>query len=534
MMIQIIGQSVAGGKATGKLLFYKGISHKQNNEDKANAKTETERFFHARDMAVSSFNDYARKCLDEVGTAEAEIFESYILLAKDEGFTNVVLDNINTNSLNVENALEAAKKYYREVFSTMESEYISARFDDICAICDQILEALGGVYGAFFSIEEPAVIAADDLRPYDILQLEKDKVLGIVLRSGTVYGHSAILARSLGIPVVFKLGEKLSDSLNGKYVFLDGDTATATITDTEKEATDYKAFAEDSCENDSNSACNILNIIKTKGANKAPSIYCNISTPDDLQDVISSEAQGIGLFRTEYLFLTANRIPSEEEQFQAYKDVIKGMNGKKVRIRTLDIGADKQLPYLEFNKEKNPALGVRGVRLYFERPDIFVTQLRAIYRASAYGNVSIIFPMITSEWEVIKCIKMCNDVKESLSKEGIDYNPNVDIGIMIETPAAVMITDTLAKHVDFFSIGTNDLTQYTLACDRENSTVQSYYDITHEAVLKQIKMAIDVAHSNGIKAELCGELGTNRKFIEALISYGVDEISVNTFDIQTW
>ena len=411
------------------------------------------------------------------------------------------------------------------MFAAMDDAYMQARAADIRDVSQRILNNLMGVVEGGIDSEEPIILAADDLAPSETIQLDKSKILGFVTQGGSSNSHTAILARTMGIPAICGLGDALKAEYAGRVAYLDGETGSVVL--------DPDELTHAQIREKYNKQQEMKEILATmKGQEdvtldgKKINVYCNIGSPEDVAAVLNNDGQGIGLFRSEFLYLAANDYPTEEEQFQAYKAVASAMGGKRVIIRTLDIGADKQVDYFDMKKEENPALGVRAIRICLNRPEVFKPQLRALYRASAYGKVAIMFPMITSVWEVKECKRACQSVMKELTAEGIPFDPETEIGIMIETPSSVFIAEDLAKYVDFFSVGTNDLTQYTLACDRQANDLGKFYDPHHPAVLRALKMAADAAHNAGIWIGICGELGADLSLLPTFLALGIDELSV--------
>ena len=412
------------------------------------------------------------------------------------------------------------------MLASMDDAYMQARAADIKDVTRRILNNLMGVTEGGIDSDVPVILAADDLAPSETLQLDKSKILGFITQGGSGNSHTAILARTMGIPAICGLGEALKAEFSGRQVYIDGETGQVAI---EPDEITLAAFQSKQAKQQE-----MKELMETMKGQKDVTldgremmVYCNIGSPEDVTAVQSNDGQGIGLFRSEFLYLAASDYPTEEEQFQAYKDVAAAMGGKRVVIRTLDIGADKQVDYFEMHKEENPALGVRAIRICLNRPEVFRTQLRALYRASAYGKVAIMFPMITSVWEVKECKRACQKVMAELDKEGVPYRKDTEIGIMIETPASVLVAEALAKEVDFFSVGTNDLTQYTLACDRQANDLGKFFDPHHPAVLRALKMAADAAHKAGIWIGICGELGADLELLETFLAIGIDELSVS-------
>ena len=412
------------------------------------------------------------------------------------------------------------------MFASMDDAYMQARAADIRDVSRRIINNLMGVVEGGIDSDEPVILAADDLAPSETIQLDKSKILGFITREGSANSHTAILARTMGIPAICSLGDGLKSEYCGRLTYVDGETGQVILDPDELTLAALREKHQKQQE--------MKELLETmKGQEDVTldgrkiNVYCNIGSPEDVAAVLANDGQGIGLFRSEFLYLAAEDYPTEEEQFQAYKTVAAAMNGKRVIIRTLDIGADKQVDYFDMKKEENPALGVRAIRICLNRPEVFKPQLRALYRASAYGKVAIMFPMITSLWEVRECKRACQKVMAELEKEGIPFDKDTEIGIMIETPASVFIAEELAKEVDFFSVGTNDLTQYTLACDRQANDLGKFFDPHHPAVLRALKMVTEAAHKAGIWVGICGELGADLDLLPTFLAIGIDELSVS-------
>ena len=448
------------------------------------------------------------------------------MFVEDEDYVECIMDTLDEESCNAAYAVSVAGEQFAAMFAAMDDAYMQARAADIKDVTRRILNNLMGIVEGGIDSNEPIILAADDLAPSETIQMDKSKILGFVTQYGSGNSHTAILARTMGIPAICGLGDSLKKEYNGRLAYVDGTDGTIILDPDELTlVTLRKKFEEQEARKELLQSMLGKEDVTLDG--KKVNVYCNIGSPDDLDAVIANDGQGIGLFRSEFLYLAANDYPSEEEQFQAYKKAAVAMNGKRVIIRTLDIGADKQVDYFNLNKEENPAMGLRAVRICLNRPEIFRTQLRALYRASAFGKVAIMFPMITSVWEVKECKRACQSVMQELTKEGIPFNKDTEIGIMIETPSSVFIADELAKLVDFFSVGTNDLTQYTLACDRQCNDLGKFYDAHHPAVLRALKMAADAAHANGIWIGICGELGADLDLLPTFLAIGIDELSVS-------
>ena len=525
-MITISGKSVFGGVSIGKLLFYKRSEKVIKRTHVDNVDDEWARFQKAKDTAVSQLKELYEKALDDVGEANAMIFEIHQMMLEDLDYLESIENIIRTQEVNAEYAVAATADNFAKMFAAMDDAYMQGRAADVRDVSERVLDILCGVSKGMKEMDEPCIIAADDLAPSETVQLDKSKVLGFATMFGSSNSHTAILARTMNIPAVIGMGEALLQEYDGKDAIIDGFTGTLYI-DPDEET--MKAMQEKRARDLEQKA--LLETLKgkenvTKSGQKI-NVYANIGNVSDLGAVLKNDAGGIGLFRSEFLYLENSDFPTEEQQFAVYKQVAESMAGKKVIIRTLDIGADKQVDYFGLDKEENPALGYRAIRICLTRPEIFKTQLRALYRAAVFGNLSIMFPMIISVKEVLKIKEIIAEVKEELTSEGIPFKDDVELGIMIETPAAVMVSRELAKEVDFFSVGTNDLTQYTLAIDRQNSKLDEFYDPHHPAVLAMIKMAADNAHAEGAWIGICGELGADLELTEEFLKMGLDELSVS-------
>lgn len=525
-MITISGKSVFGGVSIGKILFYQRKDKVIKREHVDDIEAEWKRFQDAKDTAVGQLKGLYEKALEDVGEANAMIFEIHQMMLEDLDYLESIENIIRTQEVNAEYAVATTADNFAAMFSAMDDAYMQGRAADVKDVSERVLNILSGADTGIQEMNEPCIIAADDLAPSETVQLDKSKVLGFATMYGSSNSHTAILARTMNIPAVIGLGEELKAEYNGKDAIIDGFTGTLYI---EPDDETMKAMQEKRAKDLEQRA--LLEQLKgkenvTKSGQKI-NVYANIGNVSDLGAVLKNDAGGIGLFRSEFLYLENSDFPTEEQQFAVYKKVAESMAGKKVIIRTLDIGADKQVDYFGLDKEDNPALGYRAIRICLTRPEIFKTQLRALYRAAVFGNISIMFPMITSVKEVRKIKEIIAEVKEELKNEGIPYKDAVELGIMIETPASVMVSRELAKEVDFFSVGTNDLTQYTLAIDRQNSKLDEFYDPHHPAVLRMIQMAAESAHAEGAWIGICGELGADLELTEEFLKMGLDELSVS-------
>ena len=525
MMITLEGKSVFGGVAIGKIQFYKRneITIKRTRVEDVEA--EVERFQNAKAKTLELLKGLYEKALEDVGEANAMIFEAHQLMLEDPDYVESIENIIRTQDVNAEYAIGATADNFAAIFEAMDDAYMQGRAADVRDVSERLLQALSSQNETVMVMDEPVIIAADDLVPSETVQLDKEKVLSFVTMYGSANSHTAILARTMNIPAVIGLGEALKEEYDGKVAIVDGVDGKVYIDpDEETMASMQKKQKKDQEQKE------LLNQLKgkenvTKSGQKV-NVYANIGNLADVGAVLKNDAGGIGLFRSEFLYLESDTYPTEEQQFAVYKKVAETMAGKKVIIRTLDIGADKQVDYFKLDKEDNPALGYRAIRICLTRPEIFKTQLRALYRASAYGQISIMFPMIISVAEVKKIKEIVEEVKAELRTEGAAFREDVELGIMIETPAAVMVSHELAKEVDFFSVGTNDLKQYTLAIDRQNQKLEDFYDSHHPAVLAMIRMAAESAHAEGKWIGICGELGADVTLTETFLKMGIDELSV--------
>ena len=488
------------------------------------AEDEAGRFATAQQTALEQLHELRDTAVSKVGKQLAKIFDIHMVLTLDDDFSDAVRSIISTQRVNAEYAVSLTSYNFSKIFAAMDDDYMKERAADVKDISERVIRILSRKEETVHADdEEKYIIAADDLAPSETIQLERERVLAFVTRQGSTNSHTAILARTMNIPAL--VSAAIPKGVNGKYAIIDGFKGILILDPEEEILKEYEKKQQNEKKRQE-----LLQQLKGKPTvtkdGKEIKLYANIGEVKDLGAVLQNDAAGIGLFRSEFLYLQSDHFPTEEEQFQAYKTVAEVMAGKKVIIRTLDIGADKQIDYFGLDREDNPALGYRAVRICLNRPEIFKTQLRALLRASMFGNISIMVPMIASVWEVKKVKEIMEEVKTELSTEGLPYK-EVEFGVMIETPAAVMIADDLAKEVDFFSIGTNDLTQYTLAIDRQNAKLDRFYDSHHPAVLKMIQMVIDSAHEEGIWAGICGELGADLTLTETFVKMGIDELSVS-------
>ena len=524
-MITIQGKGVSTGIAMGPLYFYRRAKTEIKRYTVTDTQAEWLRFKGAQSVAIDQLGDLAEKAREEAGDEAAFLFETHQMMAEDLDYEEAIQALICEDAMNAEAAVSDTAEQFAAMFEAMDDEYMKGRAADVKDVSSRILGILCGVVQGGIDSDVPVLLASDDLAPSETIQLDKSKILGFVTSYGSSSSHTAILARTLGIPSVVGLGDQLDTIYEGRMVVVDGATGAVIIEPTEDVFADFVAKREEQMHQRA-----LLETLKgqeniTKDGQKCR-VYCNIGSPEDVDAIKMNDGGGIGLFRSEFLYLNSSTYPTEEEQFEAYKAVLQGMGDKEVIIRTCDIGADKQIDYFELPKEENPAMGMRALRISLSRPAFFRTQLRALYRASAYGNLGIMFPMVTSVWEVRETKKLIESVKKELDAEGIPYSDHVEIGVMIETPAAAIISDRLAKEVDFFSCGTNDLTQYTLACDRQNNDLGRFYDPHHLSVVRLLKMVVENAHKNGVWVGICGELGADLEMTETFMAIGVDELSV--------
>ena len=524
-MILMQGKGVSKGVIKGKLYFFQRPDTTVAMRQVEDVEAEKQRLAQAQETTVQQLNILAEKAREDAGEEIAILFDTHAMFVEDEDYVECILSCLEEEGCNAEYAVQMAGEQFAAMFAAMDDAYMQARAADIRDVSQRILNNLMGIVEGGIDSEEPIILAADDLAPSETIQLDKSKILGFVTQGGSSNSHTAILARTMGIPAICGLGDALKAEYAGRVAYLDGETGSVVL--------DPDELTHAQIREKYNKQQEMKEILATmKGQEdvtldgKKINVYCNIGSPEDVAAVLNNDGQGIGLFRSEFLYLAANDYPTEEEQFQAYKAVASAMGGKRVIIRTLDIGADKQVDYFDMKKEENPALGVRAIRICLNRPEVFKPQLRALYRASAYGKVAIMFPMITSVWEVKECKRACQSVMKELTVEGIPFDPETEIGVMIETPASIFIADELAKYVDFFSVGTNDLTQYTLACDRQANDLGKFYDPHHPAVLRALKMAADAAHNAGIWIGICGELGADLSLLPTFLALGIDELSV--------
>ena len=525
-MITLEGKSVYGGIAIGKIAFYKRdeITIKRRHVD--DTEQEIRRFEAAKEKAAEELQKLYDKAMEDVGETNAMIFEIHKMMLEDLDYVESVVNIIKSQEVNAEYAIGTTADNFAAMFQAMDDAYMQGRAADVKDVSERLLRVLSDSTNGPMVLEEPVILAADDLVPSETVQLDKEKVLSFVTMYGSSNSHTAILARTMSIPAVIGAGDELSTEYDGRLAAVDGFEGKIYIEPDEETLERLKKRQQEDIEQKE-----LLEKLKGKenitSKGQKVSVYANIGNMADVGAVLKNDAGGIGLFRSEFLYLESDTYPTEEEQFSVYKTVAENMAGRKVIIRTLDIGADKKVDYFGLDKEENPALGYRAIRICLTQPDIFKTQLRALYRASAFGRIAIMFPMIISVAEVKRIREIIEEVKTELRTEGIPFREDVETGIMIETPAAVMVSRELAKEVDFFSVGTNDLTQYTLAIDRQNEKLDQFYDAHHPAVLAMIKMAAESAHAEGKWIGICGELAADTSLTETFLSMGIDELSVS-------
>lgn len=525
-MIVLEGKAVFEGVAIGKLSIYKKAEQSVKREKVADVEAEIARYEKARELAVEQLQALYDKAVKEVGEASAEIFEAHQMMVEDGDYIDSVENIIRSQEVNAEFAVAETGDNFQKMFLDMDDEYFRGRAADVKDISERIINALSGGGNAGVVTDEPVIVVADDLAPSETVQMDKDKILSFVTVHGSANSHTSILAKTMNIPAIIGCDIPLTDEMDGREAIVDGFEGKVYIDPDESILAEKKKIVEQEQEKKA-----LLEQLKGKDNvtidGQHINIYANIGNTKDLGLVLKNDAGGIGLFRSEFIYLGSEDYPTEDEQFAIYKQVAETMAGKKVIIRTLDIGADKQADYFELPHEENPALGMRAIRICLTRPEIFKTQLRAILRASAYGKISIMFPMIISVDEVKKIKEIVAAVKAELDGEGLAYDKDIELGIMIETPAAVMMAEELAEEVDFFSVGTNDLTQYTLAIDRQNQSLDEFYDSHHPGLLKMLKMVVDGAHKGGAWAGICGELGSDLTLTKEFLAMGYDELSVS-------
>lgn len=525
-MEQIFGKGVSKGVAAGPISFYRRPNGEIPRRSVTDTAAELARFHDACETAKEQLGVLHDKALAEAGEDAAMLFETHQMMLDDLDFVESIEGLIENDRLNAEAAVSDTGAQFAEMFAAMDDSYMQARAADIRDISTRVIGILTGEGESGIVSDVPCIVAADDLAPSETVQLDKSLILGFITAGGSANSHTAILARTMGIPAIIGVGDALQAEMEGKYAIIDGQTGEVVIEpdDAEREHLLKKQAKEKALKELLDQLKGKPNVTKD-GRNVM--VYCNIGSPADIDAVLQNDGGGIGLFRSEFLYLQGSDYPTEDEQFEAYKTVAERMGGRRVIIRTLDIGADKQADYFHLDKEENPAMGLRAIRICLTRPEVFRTQLRALYRASAYGKIAIMFPMITSVWEVQEIKRICRNIRAELAEEGVPMADKVELGIMIETPAAVMMSAELAREVDFFSVGTNDLTQYTLAVDRQGVGLDRFFDAHHPAVLRMLRMTAENAHRAGIWIGICGELGADAELTETFLSMGIDELSVS-------
>ena len=525
-MQKYIGKGVYGAIAIGRIAVFKREDLSVEKVCCEDTDAEIKRFENAKNIAIEQLKELYEKASKEVGEVNAQIFEVHMMMLNDSKYNEFIYNIINTKKVNAEYAVTEASDYFSETFLETDDVNLQVRSVDIKDISNRIIANLIGINTEKKHFDDKVIICADDLTPSETVSLEKDKVVAIVTAHGSINSHTTILAKNMNIPTIIGIGNCLINELrDGQTAIVDGYTGEFYLDPNEQTIENY-VLKQKKDEDNRKHLKNMSGRENVTIDGTKINIYANIDGIDNINAVLENDAGGIGLFRTEFLYLENSDFPTEEQQLVVYRKVLESMSGKKVIIRTLDIGSDKQADYIGLNEEENPALGLRAIRFSLTHREIFKTQLRALYRASVFGKLGIMFPMISSEGEVIKALEICDEVKNELKNEGIKYSDNVEIGIMIETPAAAILSDRLARYVDFFSVGTNDLIQYTLACDRQNPNVEKFIDTHYEAILRLIKMSAENAHKNGILIGICGELAADTRFTETFLKMGIDELSV--------
>ena len=523
-MVKCTGKSVLKGIAVGRVYVYRKQEYTLKQTQIEDVQGEARRFELAVSEAKGQLDILYRNALKSVGEEEAMIFDVHKMMLEDEGYLEDIKDMI-AGKCNAEYAVNEVGNNYSQMFAGMDDDYMKARSADVLDISKRIINNLAGTQDASIKVKEPVILLADDLTPSETIQMDKSKILAFVTIHGSANSHTAILARSMNLPSMVGTNVELLDEYHGKMAVVDGFSGEFLI-DPPEDVLQYMISRKNGWLDELEGLKKLVGQDNVTTDGRRVNVYCNIGNEEDAERVLAADGGGIGLFRSEFLYLGRDTAPTEEEQFKSYRTVLEKMGGKKVIIRTLDIGADKRVDYLGLEEEENPALGYRAIRICLDREDLFRTQLRAIYRASAFGTASIMFPMIISVDEIRRIKDIVESVKSELASENIAMG-EVELGIMIETPAAALISDELAKEVDFFSIGTNDLTQYTLAIDRQNAKLDDFYNPHHKAILKMIKMVTDNAHKYGKWAGICGELGADLELTEEFVKMGLDELSVS-------
>ena len=524
-MVVCQGKSVLKGIAIGKIYLYEKQEYVLEQKQVADAEAEVARFEAAKETAIGQLDDLYEKALAEAGEEQAMIFDVHKMMLDDGDYLDAITGLIRSEKVNAEYAVHTTGEQFAAVFASMDDEYMKARSADVKDISGRVIRILAGIGDGSIASEEPVILLADDLTPSETVSLDKSKILAFVTRNGSANSHTAILARSMNIPALVQTDVELLKEYHGIDAVVDGLDGKLYL-DPEETVLAELVQKKEACGRERAELEKLIGLDNVTRDGRKINVYANIGSPEDVDKVLLNDAGGIGLFRSEFLYLGREDYPSEEEQFEIYKEVLSRMEGKKVIIRTLDIGADEQADYFKLPKEENPAMGYRAIRICLDRIDVFKTQLRAIYRASVYGTAAIMFPMIISVKEILRIKEIVEEVKAELTAAGIEIAP-VELGIMVETPAAVMISEELAKEVSFFSIGTNDLTQYTLAIDRQNQSLDTIYDSHHPAVLRMIQMTIENGHKGGAWVGICGELGADTTLTKTFVDMGIDELSVS-------
>ena len=524
-MVVCQGKSVLKGIAIGKIYLYEKQEYVLEQKQVADAEAEVARFEAAKETAIGQLDDLYEKALAEAGEEQAMIFDVHKMMLDDGDYLDAITGLIRSEKVNAEYAVHTTGEQFAAVFASMDDDYMKARSADVKDISGRVIRILAGIGDGSIASEEPVILLADDLTPSETVSLDKSKILAFVTRNGSANSHTAILARSMNIPALVQTDVELLKEYHGMDAVVDGLDGKLYL-DPEEAVLAELVQKKEACGRERAELEKLIGLDNVTRDGRKINVYANIGSPEDVDKVLLNDAGGIGLFRSEFLYLGREDYPSEEEQFEIYKEVLSRMEGKKVIIRALDIGADKQVDYFKLPKEENPAMGYRAIRICLDRIDVFKTQLRAIYRASVYGTAAIMFPMIISVKEILRIKEIVEEVKAELTAAGIEIAP-VELGIMVETPAAVMISEELAKEVSFFSIGTNDLTQYTLAIDRQNQSLDTIYDSHHPAVLRMIRMTIENGHKGGAWVGICGELGADTTLTKTFVDMGIDELSVS-------
>ena len=524
-MVVCQGKSVLKGIAIGKIYLYEKQEYVLEQKQVADAEAEVARFEAAKETAIGQLDDLYEKALAEAGEEQAMIFDVHKMMLDDGDYLDAITGLIRSEKVNAEYAVHTTGEQFAAVFASMDDDYMKARSADVKDISGRVIRILAGIGDGSIASEEPVILLADDLTPSETVSLDKSKILAFVTCHGSANSHTAILARSMNIPALVQTDVELLKEYHGMDAVVDGLDGKLYL-DPEEAVLAELVQKKEACGRERAELEKLIGLDNVTRDGRKINVYANIGSPEDVDKVLLNDAGGIGLFRSEFLYLGREDYPSEEEQFEIYKEVLSRMEGKKVIIRTLDIGADKQVDYFKLPKEENPAMGYRAIRICLDRIDVFKTQLRAIYRASVYGTAAIMFPMIISVKEILRIKEIVEEVKAELKAAGIEIAP-VELGIMVETPAAVMISEELAKEVSFFSIGTNDLTQYTLAIDRQNQSLDTIYDSHHPAVLRMIQMTIENGHKGGAWVGICGELGADTTLTKTFVDMGIDELSVS-------